>query len=297
MIARAPGKLLLTGAYAVLEGAPAIVLAVDRCAVADGATHDDAPGVEIRAALGDPPKVDVSALYEGTSKLGLGSSAAALVAALGVRLAEEGKDLSAPDVRETIFERARAAHAKAQGGGSGVDIAASVHGGVLEYRLKGERATRTPVDLPPGLHVSAFFSGTSARTSELRARVDALRVASPKLHAICMDALKDAAERAARAVHDGDRNDFLSACLDTAKGLDALGNAADAPIVRESARELLGLASLEGAVFFPSGAGGGDVFVFVGVDPPSEPFKASAERFAWKSVPFGIDRCGIRTED
>jgi len=30
----APGKLVLTGAYAVLEGAPAIVVAVDRYAVA-----------------------------------------------------------------------------------------------------------------------------------------------------------------------------------------------------------------------------------------------------------------------
>ncbi|HEX7602737.1 MAG TPA: hypothetical protein VF316_14070 [Polyangiaceae bacterium] len=110
-----------------------------------------------------------------------------------------------------------------------------------------------------------------------------------------MDALKDAAERAALAVRGGDAKTFLSACLDTAHGLDALGSAADAPIVRESAKELLALASLEGAVFFPSGAGGGDVFVLVGVDPPSEPFKASAERLAWKSVPFGIDRCGVHS--
>ena len=88
---------------------------------------------------------------------------------------------------------------------------------------------------------------------------------------------------------------FAVACHDTARGLEALGRAADAPIVRESAKELLVLASLEGAVFFPSGAGGGDVFVFVGVAPPSEPFKASAERLAWKSVPFGIDRCGVHS--
>ena len=35
MRARAPGKLVLSGAYAVLEGAPALVAAVDRYAVAD----------------------------------------------------------------------------------------------------------------------------------------------------------------------------------------------------------------------------------------------------------------------
>ena len=34
MIARAPGKLVLSGAYAVLEGAPALVCAVDRYVVA-----------------------------------------------------------------------------------------------------------------------------------------------------------------------------------------------------------------------------------------------------------------------
>lgn len=295
MIARAPGKLLLTGAYAVLEGAPAIVLAVDRYAVAEGATHDEEAGRELRAALVDPPRVDVSALYEGASKLGLGSSAAALVAGIGVRLAEAGDDLSAPDVRETIFARARAAHAAAQGGGSGVDIAASVYGGVLEYRLKGEQASLAPVDLPQDLHVSAFFSGVSARTSELRARVDALRDGSPNIYAGCMDPLKDAAERAAAAVRGGDGKAFLSACLDTAHGLEALGRAADAPIVRESAKELLVLAVHEGAVFFPSGAGGGDVFVLVGVTPPSEPFKAASERLAWKSVAFGIDRRGVHS--
>ncbi len=37
MIARAPGKIVISGAYAVREGAPAIVAAVDRYAVADGA--------------------------------------------------------------------------------------------------------------------------------------------------------------------------------------------------------------------------------------------------------------------
>ena len=48
--ARAPGKLVLSGAYAVLSGAPALVAAVDRYVVADSArpTLFDAP--EVRAA-------------------------------------------------------------------------------------------------------------------------------------------------------------------------------------------------------------------------------------------------------
>ena len=35
MIARAPGKIVLSGAYSVLEGAPSIVAAVDRFVIAD----------------------------------------------------------------------------------------------------------------------------------------------------------------------------------------------------------------------------------------------------------------------
>ena len=38
MIATAPGKLILTGEYAVLDGAPALVVAMDRRAVARRAT-------------------------------------------------------------------------------------------------------------------------------------------------------------------------------------------------------------------------------------------------------------------
>ena len=79
MIARAPGKLVLSGAYVVLDGAPAIVAAVDRYAVADTSRAPDFVSDELRAAFGSeqPPHVDVSALRADGRKLGLGSSAAA----------------------------------------------------------------------------------------------------------------------------------------------------------------------------------------------------------------------------
>jgi len=110
---RAPGKLMLLGAYAVLDGAPALVVAVDRHAVADGARVGEASR-EVRAAIGDAPAphVDVSGLYQGEAKLGLGSSAAALVATLGLLEAERGADLASKAVRDAIFTAARAAHQK-----------------------------------------------------------------------------------------------------------------------------------------------------------------------------------------
>src|SRR5262245_51622652 len=134
MIARAPGKLVLSGAYSVLEGAPCIVAAVDRYAIADAARAADLVTDEVRAAVeaGELPRpvgFDASALRDrapdGTSrKLGLGSSAAILAASLAA--ARGGAFADEAAMREAIFPLALAAHRRAQGGGSGVDVAASV---------------------------------------------------------------------------------------------------------------------------------------------------------------------------
>ncbi|MBM4364466.1 MAG: phosphomevalonate kinase, partial [Deltaproteobacteria bacterium] len=82
MIARAPGKLVLSGAYAVLEGAPAIVTAVDRWVTADTGRPADRLTPEVSAALAGrtAPWFDAGPLRDGEQKLGLGSSAAILVA-------------------------------------------------------------------------------------------------------------------------------------------------------------------------------------------------------------------------
>ena len=119
-VATAPGKLFLTGEYVVLGGAPALVLAVDRRArvevtlgagplvvdsVADGtsdeirdALADELPGGDARAVvaairslglgrLGGRVSVDSGDFLAGGRKLGLGRSAAALVAAAAACLA------------------------------------------------------------------------------------------------------------------------------------------------------------------------------------------------------------------
>src|SRR5207302_9799434 len=81
----APGKAILSGEYAVLHGAPAIAVAVDRYVkVAPRDVGPDAPGPTpfVAAALRHaghaptPLHIDSSALYERDVKLGLGSSAA-----------------------------------------------------------------------------------------------------------------------------------------------------------------------------------------------------------------------------
>ncbi|HTE56030.1 MAG TPA: hypothetical protein VK698_34500 [Kofleriaceae bacterium] len=135
--ASAPGKILLAGEYAVLEGGPAVVMAVGRRAqawIAGGADADRPPApprspfllavaavlagelgpdsAAARAAL--RVRVDTSALAAASGeKLGLGSSAAATVAALAACLAAERRG---PLDRALLHRLAHRAHAEAQAG-------------------------------------------------------------------------------------------------------------------------------------------------------------------------------------
>ncbi len=53
MKARAPGKIVLSGAYSVLEGAVALVAAVDRYAWADTERQPALVTAEVRQAMDD----------------------------------------------------------------------------------------------------------------------------------------------------------------------------------------------------------------------------------------------------
>lgn len=274
----APGKLVLAGAYAVLEGAPAVVAAVNRYAVADSTASGD---------------VDVRALHDDAGrKLGLGSSAAAMVASHAARAAAQGQDLRDPGVRARLFRDVRAEHARSQGGGSGVDVAASVHGGVLRYVLDGDAASLRPVELPAQVVLSAFWSGTSARTSDLRARVDAHRARS----ADALADLRRLATLAADAVDAGDGPSFVAAVAGYGRALEALGRAADAPIVPPPFAELASVAVRDGGAFLPSGAGGGDVAVWLGLGPASPELLARAGALGMNPLSLGIDRGGVRAQ-
>lgn len=274
----APGKLVLTGAYAVLEGAPAIVIAVDRYAVTDAAS---------------PENVDVSALHDRSGrKLGLGSSAASMVAAEGARAVARGEDPRDPLVRASIFQAVRGAHAVSQGGGSGVDVAASVHGGILRYELSGAESRVRPLDFPRGLVFEAWWSGWSARTSDLLARVAALQARVPG----ALDPLVSLASMAASHIETADSHAFIRAARAYGRGLFALGQAADAPIVLPGFAELAAMAEREDAAFLPSGAGGGDVGVWLGAAPPSPAFAAQAAALSMSRLALGLDREGVRTQ-
>lgn len=293
----APGKMLLTGGYAVLEGAPAIVIAVDRYARAEVGSKSEKPSAEVAEALGDKaPACDASALYEGDRKMGLGSSAAVLVASLGADFIARGKALD-EDARARIFARARDAHAVVQNGGSGVDLAASTYGGVLRYTLHAGKAWVTSLELPFTLHWRAYFSGTSARTSELRQKVDDLRESNRPAWEAAMGRLGTASELAAEHLLEGSGRGIVQAARAFAEALEQLGDDADAPIVPLEFKRLGVAAGVQNAAFFPSGAGGGDVGIYLGTAPPSDDFDARAKQLGMTPLDLKLDTQGVRRQN
>lgn len=128
--ASAPGKLLLTGEYAVLDGAPALVAAVDRRAHARVATAADGRGRLTARPLGlvDAPTALVDDRVEcpGCGDVDLGATGGFLpraLAALGRRPSEAASLTVAIDSR-ALFDHARGGSIKLGLGSSAAVCAA-----------------------------------------------------------------------------------------------------------------------------------------------------------------------------
>ena len=305
VVASAPGKLVITGEYAVLEGAPALVLAIDREArveledAADDGYEISAPGLGIRAARGQLdaagqmswPALDTTvvrqlalvsgvletlamggplpsfrawldtrafyATVDGRAKLGLGSSAALTVALAGALCA---LDRRAPPMIDALI----AAHRRAQNGrGSGLDIAASLTGGLLVYRLHDEQPRVTPTTWPAGLAWCCVWSGKSASTRAYLDQLAAWRTSAPTRYAALM---RDLGECATAAAGASDATMLLEAVAAYARALDHLGVASGLDIISAEHRALGALAARHGVTYKTCGAGGGDVGIAVTTD-------------------------------
>ncbi|HYQ01022.1 MAG TPA: hypothetical protein VER96_20270 [Polyangiaceae bacterium] len=295
-IARAPGKLVLSGAYAVLNGAPALVVAVDRYAVADSARPATFLTPEVHAALGEraAPWFDASALRDGDKKLGLGSSAAILVASLAALELADEPALSDDALCERVYERAFIAHRAAQGGGSGVDVAASAHGGLLGARRTASGTLElSRLTLPSALQFEVWACSVAASTSAFLARIAEFAKRDPAAHARCIGDQAQAAEAALGAAQRGHAADFVAAIARQVSTLSALGQAANVNIVTPELGELARIATQHGAAFLPAGAGGGDVAYWVGADAPSAAFAARAHELGLTRVQLSLAARGV----
>jgi phosphomevalonate kinase len=319
VIATAPGKLILTGEYAVLQGAPALVIAVNRRVVATRRTAPRGSSPFLLAVADEIAKrygadhpatraameivVDSSMFYQGKEKLGLGSSAAVTVAATALALAG---DSPVPVIdRDAVLQIASEAHAAAQGPrgsrGSGADIAAAVHGGVIAFQKTSpdriawpsdaakrgraitfdgpynfgeptpqttqEQRTAERLDWPSGVRVLTFYTGSSGDTATLVAAVARGREAN----SVAVDAAMKSIEQASRAACQACAmrapeiaNKALIAALALGSAaIDQLAAAAGVRLVPDCVTAARGALTRLGGTAKTTGAGGGDIGIAV----------------------------------
>ncbi len=310
-LSSAPGKLFLSGEYAVLEGAPAVVVAVDvrarawtcgpegepressvfiqeaRKAVANHLAGDE-------AALSAIPQVraDSSGFYKDGRKLGLGSSAAVTVAAVQAILGA----VSDPerDDRFLVARLAGSAHRAAQGGrGSGADVAAAALGGVI--RFEGGHALALAEQ--PCVVVVAVAAGSPASTVDLVRRVEALSKEKQSQHWGLRREMAAVAELLAQAHQRRGAAEVVRLSRRYGDLMERLGRAAGAPIVVSAHRRAMELAERLGGAAKPSGAGGGDFAVALFEDPErAEAFSRAAEKEKLLVVPLCFRASGARLE-
>lgn len=234
----APGKLVLVGEYGVLDGAPAIALAVNRgvqCTVSPASsmqiTTPDGDTRFVGPALADAPPAHYQfSAHHPTglqSKPGFGGSAAACVCAC-IAAGRPAAD-------------AVAIHRQVQGGGSGIDVATSIHGGMIRF----EAGAVTPHD--PVVPI-VIWSGASARTQ-------------PMVDRYLAWSARDAFTQASRDIVDAFPDDPIGMLAENGHLLMDMATQTGISYMTPTLASIRSLAQRFGGAAKPSGAGGGDCAV------------------------------------
>lgn len=291
MRALAPGKVVISGAYAVLEGAPSIVSAVDRYVVADSSKAALFITDEVRAAeLESVPWFDATELRAHDRKLGLGSSAAILVASIAAVELARDPTLCDASLATLVLPRALAAHRRAQPDGSGIDVCSSCFGGHRLVMRRGDVLDHEPISLPSRLHLQVWAAPSSCSTAAMLAALREYRQQYPREYHRHIREQFEASERAADAIRNDCAGSFVKSLSEQRLALQSLGRGARVPIVTDEVATLAEVAGLEAAAVLPAGAGGGDIAIFAALQPPSERLKqlAAALRHEALSVNLGV---------
>ncbi|MET0287988.1 MAG: hypothetical protein ABW352_26090 [Polyangiales bacterium] len=269
--ASAPGKLMVSGEYAVLDGAVAIVASadvrvtvrwVDEAATLppEAAATREIAERELGAIEGSLA-LDASELRKAGKKLGLGSSAAASAAVAGAILATHGHDLKDPVVQQRAFKLALAGHKAIAPEGSGADVAAASLGGFVRFRLVNGSAEAQRVEFPAQVEARVVWTGKEARTSEFVRAVRAFEARDGQGFATLRGDLHDQALRFADAIAAANVPEIIAATGAYGLAMGELGRAAGVSIVTEELAQIAVLAGEHGGAAKPSGAGGGDVAI------------------------------------
>ena len=273
MTASSPGKLFILGEYAVLEGAPALLVPVKQRAESSlehsGKTITSITTTETSLPLPAARRawplldsvletldiqasfsaiLDTSAFFRKGQKLGLGSSAAMTVSL--VRAFNPDKS------DQEIYQLASRCHRHFQkGAGSGADIALSVLDQPTRFSL---RETPLAVTLPPNLHLLAIWTGKAASTRQLIAAMKAFQTNDPVRCRKLVAGLTATADDSLEALAARNTQQFLAGIERYGKQLLKLSSVSGVNFYNELHLSMQKKVELAHCIYKPSGAGGGD---------------------------------------
>ena len=312
-----PGKLILIGEYAVLEGADALVASVDRYVIVEiSESRDniyrifsDLTTVPLKFTLHksgtcNPDqnqsvqtisamrfiiamvdgicrriyklgfsvnpfelKVDSSQFYREDKqvKLGLGSSAA-LTVALTVSITKYlGIDNKLFLKKYDLFRFAHEVHFSAQGKrGSGIDIAASVYGGINKFNIKSSDQVEfteliSSVPVLQDLYLLTVWSGIPVSTQQLLLEVEKFRRQYRGEYKKLMLRLATLSNKGCSLYAQKMTTDFLDIVGDYYEVLKTLSIKSKIRIISDIHEKIAEIVNGSGGVYKPSGAGGGDI--------------------------------------
>lgn len=294
IVARAPGKLFLLGEYAVLDGCPAVVAAVDRFIEVTLDISDTHRRTRIRSGTAElefptaaPPEdtgmwrfvgaAFCSSLREHPAlaergfnieivshlgahrgvKVGLGSSAAVTVGLMAAMAAAAGQRLTERARRDTLFAAALDAHRRAQRElGSGADVAASTYGGVILFQPRNGSPEISPLRLPADTQFLAAWTGEPASTTDLVNSYRRDDNGRGAARATFVEASRHSVKEFVTTLAQGALS--LSAVLQNGALLEQLTADLSLPLLTPRLRRIVAIARAHGAAAKISGAGGGD---------------------------------------
>ena len=317
--ASAPGKGVRCGEYAVLAGAPAISVAVDRRATVqmqqvagEGVVRtlsdaereyrfgiDGDGAIEWRGRTGVPVidhawrsgehvnamniTLDTREFFDRLTgeKYGFGSSAALTSALVRAFAARHG------GVSE-LRDRAAAAHRAFQGGaGSGVDIATSVQGGLIRFE-PGADPVCTNLDWPVALRWKVVWTGRGASTGQQLRKLGTMNEADETTGELLRQS-----RVAAAAWAGGDVSSILAETRRFAEILRRFSDARQLGVYSAGHSELQDMADRIGILYKPCGAGGGDIgAAFAADDAAITSFAAQAKEAGFRVMDVSPDLRG-----
>jgi len=312
-----PGKIILIGEYAVLEGASSLVMAINRFARIKIDKNEtkfllSAPNLDIdsleytvdknkiiqfinqphsqlfkkislvksileyvfsKIETGLNPfhlSIDTSDFYslEKKQKFGLGSSAAICVAI--IKAVTAILNLNKID-QDELFRYSINAHQYAQGKeGSGIDIAASVYQGLLQYKMPDKKNNEfhipEKIEFPDNLYVIPVYTGFAVPTVNYIKKINQFKKENNTVYNQIINELKTVSSQACNNLRSGNLDKFLNNIDKYYLKMEQLGESANINIISPVHKQIAQLVRDCGGFYKPSGAGGGDIGIALTTD-------------------------------